>query len=210
MNTDDLIDILSLDATLPQPSPPRLWLKALGISVAASAVLMAVTLQVRPDVMNALWTVRFDFKFVVALCLAVPACLLARRLADPTTQVRLAPLALAPVLLAVAVMVELAVLPRATWQAALVGTNSLWCLGSIPVFSAPVLAALFLALRRGAPINARLAGLVAGLAAGGLGASIYAAHCTDDSPLFVATWYTIAIALVTMAGAALGPRLLRW
>ena len=35
-----------------------------------------------------------------------------------------------------------------------------------------------------------LAGAVAGLAAGGVAATLYAAHCTDNSPLFVATWYT--------------------
>ena len=93
---------------------------------------------------------------------------------------------------------------------ALVGTNTYWCLGFIPIFSLPVLAALFVALRRGAPIRARLTGLMAGLAAGGFGATVYAAHCTDDSPLFVATWYTIGIAVTAALGAALGPRLLRW
>jgi len=43
----------------------------------------------------------------------------------------------------------------------------------------------------------------AGLVAGGLSAALYATHCTDDSPLFVATWYTIAIAAVTVLGAIL-------
>jgi hypothetical protein len=38
---------------------------------------------------------------------------------------------------------------------------------------------------------------------------MYAAHCTDDSPLFVATWYTLATALVTAIGALLGVRFLR-
>jgi hypothetical protein len=35
-------------------------------------------------------------------------------------------------------------------------------------------------------------------------------HCPDDSPLFVAVWYPIAIAFMTAVGAALGARLLRW
>jgi hypothetical protein len=50
----------------------------------------------------------------------------------------------------------------------------------------------------------------AGLAAGAIAAAIYAWHCPDDSPLFLATWYTITIAGVTVGGALLGRRLLRW
>jgi len=41
-------------------------------------------------------------------------------------------------------------------------------------------------------------------------ATLYAAHCTDDSPLFVATWYTLATALVTALGALIGSKLLRF
>jgi hypothetical protein len=44
----------------------------------------------------------------------------------------------------------------------------------------------------------------------GLAATLYASHCTDDSPLFVATWYTLSTALVTMIGALAGSRLLRF
>jgi len=39
---------------------------------------------------------------------------------------------------------------------------------------------------------------------------LYAAHCTDDSPLFVATWYTLAVTLLTVAGAFAGRRFARW
>jgi hypothetical protein len=66
------------------------------------------------------------------------------------------------------------------------------------------------ALRAGAPRSATLAGAAAGLVAGGVGATLYATHCVDDSPLFVALWYTAGVALVTLAGAILGRWLLRW
>ena len=46
--------------------------------------------------------------------------------------------------------------------------------------------------------------------AGGVSAMAYALHCTDDSLPFVAVWYGGTIVLCTLAGAALGPRLLRW
>jgi hypothetical protein len=46
--------------------------------------------------------------------------------------------------------------------------------------------------------------------AGGLGAMLYAIHCVDDSPLFVALWYVPAVALVTLTGTLMGSRILRW
>jgi hypothetical protein len=39
---------------------------------------------------------------------------------------------------------------------------------------------------------------------------LYALTCPDDSPLFVATWYSIAIAVVAGGAAWVGNRLLRW
>jgi len=54
------------------------------------------------------------------------------------------------------------------------------------------------------------AGAMAGLLSAGLAATVYASHCTDDSPLFVATWYSLATALVTALGALLGSKLLRF
>jgi hypothetical protein len=37
-----------------------------------------------------------------------------------------------------------------------------------------------------------------------------AAQYVDDSPLFVATWYMLAIAALTLVGGPLGGRILRW
>jgi hypothetical protein len=53
-------------------------------------------------------------------------------------------------------------------------------------------------------------GAFVGLVAGGISATGYALHCTSDSLPFIALWYGGTIALCTLAGAALGPRLLRW
>jgi hypothetical protein len=48
------------------------------------------------------------------------------------------------------------------------------------------------------------------LLSAGFAATLYASHCTDDSPLFVATWYTLSAALVTAVGALAGSKLLRF
>jgi hypothetical protein len=68
----------------------------------------------------------------------------------------------------------------------------------------------FVALRAGAPRAPGFAGAIAGVAASGIGATFYAANCTDDSPLFVATWYPLAIFLVSATGCLGGRLLLRW
>jgi hypothetical protein len=73
----------------------------------------------------------------------------------------------------------------------------------------PLLVAALVGLRQGASTRPALSGAAAGLLCGGLAATVYAAHCTDDSPLFVATWYSIGIAGLTVVGAAAGSRLLR-
>jgi hypothetical protein len=51
---------------------------------------------------------------------------------------------------------------------------------------------------------------VGGQLAVALGATLSATHCPDDSPLFVAIWYTLGLALVAVAGALDGRRVLRW
>jgi hypothetical protein len=100
--------------------------------------------------------------------------------------------------------------PSVSWGARMIGTNSLACLASIPLIGLGPLAIFLATLRHGAPTRPRLAGAVAGVLAGGLSATFYAAHCTDDSPLFVALWYSIAICGLALAGALLAPRAARW
>src|SRR5437899_772476 len=92
----------------------------------------------------------------------------------------------------------------------LVGKNSWVCMTAIPLMSLPILAGALIGLRHGAPARPAVAGAIAGLLSAGLAATLYASHCTDDSPLFVATWYTIATALVTAIGALAGSRILRF
>jgi hypothetical protein len=92
----------------------------------------------------------------------------------------------------------------------LVGNNSRLCMTAIPVMSLPLLAAALIGLRHGAPTRPAVTGAIAGLLSAGLAATLYASHCTDDSPLFVATWYTMAAALVAAIGALAGSKVLRF
>jgi hypothetical protein len=211
MRTDDLVTALSADhATRAAPLERTLAL-AIVLGFAVAAAMFALMLGPREDIAAAAGSPRFLLKFVETLLLAATAGLLALRLMRPGAPTAAANLALvaAPVLLVLAVAAELALVPSSAWAARLVGMNSWVCLTFIPLLSLPLFVTALFALRHGAPTRPRLAGMAAGLLAGGLSASLYGLHCTDDSPLFVATWYSLAIALVAAAGALIGPRLLR-
>jgi hypothetical protein len=211
MKTDDLIAALSADAPAHRPLR-RLFAAAAILGALIAFPLFMLTLGPRPDIHQAMHTVRFDFKFVVTIVLAVTAFFVVRDMARPEVRhSRMRPLLLlAPALLAVAVAIEMMAVPSGLWMPRLIGHNMRFCTTMIPVFSIAPLALMLWVLRLGAPQHPMRAGAVAGLVAGGIGATFYAAHCFDDSPLFVAAWYTLAIAFVAAAGALLGRKLLRW
>ena len=212
METHALIRSLASDGTRPSRPLPQVWGAALPAAALAAALVFFSTIGPRPDFEAALATLRFPLKFVLTSILALSAFAVLSPLARPggESASNLAWLLAAPLLLGAAVLLELAAVPPSEWASRLVGVNNLYCLGFIPLIGAGPLGLFLLALRHGAPTRPRLAGAVAGLLAGGLAASFYAAHCPDDSPLFVATWYTLAIALLAGLGAMLAPRLARW
>lgn len=211
MKTDDLIALMTQDTPVGLRYDRALAL-AMGAGVAASAVLLVLTVGLRHNMASVFETARVLFKIAVTLAVAILAARLAMRIGRPGEETCGPALLLAvpASMIAMAVIAELAVLPADTWFANLVGRNALFCLFFVPVLSLAPFAGLFWALKKGAPENPTAAGAAAGLAAGAIAAAIYAWHCPDDSPLFLATWYTIAIAGVTAAGALLGRRLLRW
>lgn len=212
MKTDDLIASLAADAKAPEMALRRTILLALGVSVLMAFSVWWAMLGPRPDFMPAMHTMRFVFKFVVTLVLAGTAAIVAfpmsRPLPAPSKWRPL--LLLAPALLVAAVIFELAMIPSSEWMKVWMGHNARICMESIPAIAAGPLALMLFAMREGAPANPRRSGAIAGLIAGAIGAFFYAAHCFDDSPLFVATWYTIAIGFVSLVGALVGERVLRW
>lgn len=116
-----------------------------------------------------------------------------------------------PLLIAVALgAISLISMPSAHWDHMVLGDQWLECLVSIPIIAVVPFAAIMAAVRMAAPTNLVRTGALAGLVAGGISAVGYALHCTDDSLPFVGLWYSGTIVLCTVAGALLGPRLLRW
>jgi hypothetical protein len=214
MKTHDLIGALAQDhAGCPAPQPLSwTFLTAMAAGFGVAVVAFALTLGIRPDAASAILTWRYDFKFVVTLTLAVTSARFVWRLARPAADARTAGMALlaAPMLLCGAVLYELWAIPPSGWLVRAIGANSAACVASIALLSIAPLIAAFVALRRSAPLNPGLAGAAAGLLASALAAMLYAMHCPDDSPLFGAIWYTIAMVLVAAGGGAAGRRFLRW
>jgi hypothetical protein len=189
MNTDDLITALAADRAHPDVRQSHIWLVAGIAGVLVAGLVFFNGIGPRPDVAAAATTLRFLFKFVVTLALAGSAFMVLDRLARPgaARTTSLVWLLSAPALLLGAVGLELLTQPESQWQA------------------------LFIfALRLGAPTRPGLAGVIAGLVAGGVAATFYAAHCTDDSPLFVVTWYPLAVAILGVAGGVAGRFFARW
>lgn len=211
MKTDDLIALLAKDTT-PQWPFRRLYVAALLGGILCAGALFFAAVGLRPDVVSATGSLRFLLKFAVTLTLAAGALGVTWAAARPGAEAGIwAWFLVAAAFLAVAaVAVELYVLPPAAWSANLVGHNAAFCLRTIPLLAIGPLVCLLLVLRLGAPVHPGRTGALAGLGAGAIGAALYAAHCPDDSPLFVAVWYGIAIAGMTLAGYVGGRRLLRW
>ncbi len=212
MKTSEFIAALTAD---PIPEPIRLGRRvavALVIGLVGSLTIYALLMGPRPDIADAARTVRFNLKFVDAFAFALPSLLLTLRLARPDARPKafalwlLAPL----ILLAAGVVVELIVMPSNEWMSRLVGHHSMFCMRMIPLLAAPILGALIVALRAGAPLHPGWTGALAGAGSAGIAALIYASHCPDDSPLFVATWYPLATLICVGVGALAGRRFLVW
>ena len=212
MKTDQLISRLAADTPPPYRCPAVNLVLAAAIACLFAAALMLLTIGPRPDIAAAAGTWRFDFKFVVTLTLAATAFLLLRRAIYPEGLAR-APLwtiFAAPAVLLAAAALELTLLPSATWGKTIVGSNWWHCLTLVPAFGIVPLAIGLWGIRQGATTRPMLSGFLVGLFAGGVAATFYAANCTDDSPLFVATWYPIGILGLGVVGALAGRTVLRW
>jgi hypothetical protein len=212
METDQFIRTLAADNA--HRARPVGFMLALALLLAApvSIAIFMTELGVRPDVMNAMRNPFFDLKFAVTLGLAIPAIAISLHLSRPEASLRgWAWLLLIPIgLLVAGIGGEMMMPQRPPMMTRLIGRNFMTCLTSIPLMALPLLAAALIGLRHGAPTRPAVAGAIAGLLSAGLAATLYASHCSDDSPLFVATWYTTATAMVAALGALAGSRVLRF
>lgn len=213
MKTDDLVAILStnLEPVDRHAVGRTLW----AATVAGSIVALGIAffgLGFRADLTTTRALIFLAAKLAFAIGVVGLALVYLTRLARPGGEREISPYLVAVPFLVIVVLAafSLGSAPRAHWDSMIVGDEWLECLLSIPIIAIVPFAVSIWAVRKGAPTNLVRAGAFAGLIAGGVSAMGYALHCTDDSLPFVAVWYGGTIVLCTLAGAALGPRLLRW
>jgi hypothetical protein len=213
MKTEDLVAALS---TRIEPVDHRLVSRTMGIAILAAAGvtlgLMLIGPGIRADQMTARALTFLVLKLAFAVATVGVSSIYLMRLARPggerrTSSIRIMMPFAAIVLLAA---ISLGLAPSSHWDEMVMGDQWLECLLSIPIIAIVPFAIIVAAMRKAAPTNLERTGALAGLIAGGVSAMGYALHCTDDSLPFVAIWYGGTILLCTFAGAALGPRLLRW
>lgn len=213
MRTEDLIERLAREPTLSSMSLTSAWRIAAVAAVIIVFAILSMSIGFRPDLNVAAETPRFLFKIVVGTALAVGAYRSLRVLSRPEGQSSstLLPLALVFILISSGVVAELALAPLSGGSfAKLVGINPLACVSIIVLLGIGPLAIFIHVLRKGAPQHPAIAGATAGLLAGGIASGLFALNCPNNSALFVAVWYSIAIAALACLGAVAAWRYARW
>lgn len=213
MQTNDLIALMTASH---QPVDTG-WLRratwlAASAALAATVMLVLITLGARPDLASAWMTLPVIAKALLGAGVATIALALFQSSLRPGLKpARRLPLVAIPLLLVAGwALLTLAQAPAEQWSVLTFGRYWRACLVAVPLYALLPLVVLLLLARRGAPVDGTLTGACAGLAAAGLATVAYSLHCPDDTPPFLATWYTIAIAFVTGFGAVILPRFLRW
>jgi hypothetical protein len=211
--SDDLLDRLSSSL---RPTPAGLVLRRLliGLAVggAVSLALVAAFLGPRQDFAPAALQPMFWVKFGYALAIAGAALWAGERLARPggLARGRLAWLSAPLLIVAALALWRLAEAPAEERMGLVMGHSARLCPWYVLAASLAPFAGLVWAVRALAPTRLRVAGLVLGLAAGGMGAFAYATHCDEMAAPFLATWYTLGVGAAGVLGWLTGPRLMRW
>lgn len=211
MHTEELIAALAADDSRPGWVGGRIGaVLALGVMAALVGLWIALgpPLAARPGPWEAASLAKLLYPLSIALIAAAAAVQAGRPGADVGGRVRL--LAIPLLAVAAGAIIDMAPEPPAEWAGLLFGSTFWTCLAAVTVASVPVFAGLTWAFGLLAPTKPRLAGFLIGLASGAAGAVAYAFYCPELSPAFLLATYTLAMLIPAAAGAAAGPRLLRW
>jgi hypothetical protein len=214
METNDLIARLAGQTpAVPKEALSRRFALGLLAGGVVTFALVFAWLGLRPDMDAAMHGMRFWMKAIYTMWIVLSALPLAIAFSRPGGRVGRAPwlvLFFAPAFMALMAMMELMRTPESGWLALVVGSSVMNCSWRILLLSVPIYAGLVWVFRRLAPTRLTVAGLTAGLIAGGLSATLYGLHCQETSVTFVTLWYSLGILLAGALGAATSRWLLRW
>lgn len=214
MRTDDLIKMLAAgDATVDHTALARKRMLFFGGALLAAALFLHAYFGVRWEMANDAGDPMFWIKFAYVGVLAVASVAFALRIGRPGVTAGPAPWVILGTFVALWLIgaISLSVAPSPEAREALVfGQTWRSCAKNIAMLATPVFVGMLLIMRTLAPTELRLAGGAAGLAAGTVGAAVYSMHCPELGAPFLGIWYVLGMAIPTVIGALIGPRLLRW
>jgi hypothetical protein len=211
MKTPELIASLASDLRA-VPERPRIAARLAVLTTLASLISLGAILLLlsrSPHLAHGP-TATATFTALAGIALAAGAVWAALQLSHPDSRAGFLWLTIPAAILLTGLTVELADAPRSTWAARFWGGDPLACFLCVTALSLPILAAVLLALRDGAPARPRHCGAAAGLLSGGIAMALYTLHCPENSLLFIAAWHVLAVLAVTLCGALAAERILRW
>ncbi|MEM8698904.1 MAG: NrsF family protein [Pseudomonadota bacterium] len=202
MKTEDLIAQLAGDR--PEPVASAFY----GVGLLLIAMLATMGLSVL------LYGVRSDgptggaWSVTIWAVLGIMALVSARRMRLPEPPQWLAVLApFAGLLLLLLVLTGIAY----SEGAALVRADHLiHCLQTVGLLAVMPFFAVSFLLRRGAPASPLMAGAMAGLVAGSVGALAYSISCPINDPMASLSAHTLTVLIIAALGALIGTRLYAW
>lgn len=213
MKTDELVDLLAaggggVDAHAPAYRTATAVAAGLACAVLLTFTLLGFRATLAVELSVPMFWVRGAF--CAATGAAALVCVL--RLGHPGRRLEMAPMGLVLPVLAMWLLAASALLSAAPEArvALVLGQTARVCPPLIALVSVPLFGAFFWLARGLAPTRLRLAGAACGLAAGALGALAYTLHCPELAAPFLAVWYVLGMLTPALAGALLGPLLLRW
>lgn len=213
MKTIDLIGLLAKgEVPGPRHALARRFALALIAGGLGALLLMMAVYGVRADLADVARLPLFWARLALPASLAAAALWLCSRLARPGVNGGAAwvVLALPIVLVWLGGAMALVGAPVESRAELMLGRTWRTCALNIGLLGIPALAAVFWALRGLAPTQLRRAGAAGGLLAGAVATLAYCLHCPEMEVPFWGMWYVLGMALPTVLGALLGPRLLRW
>jgi len=206
-NTDDLIDALARNNTTASNRPFMRVHHAALLGALPAIVIFFAFFGFRSNVIQSTLDPYFILRALFLVVMAATSLSLIPQLGQPGARVQWQRLLVAPLILMLTLVIE-----RIGWIPVSASVSApVWvCIGGIAGLATFPIIALLLVLRQQAATQPELAGAIAGLAGGAIGATLYALWCVETAPSYVVLWYGLALALCAAAGALAGRHLLRW
>lgn len=207
---DRLVDDLQPRASL---SATYLWLWA-GLGFTLFLALLLVTIGIRDDAAAALQSGVMVWKPGLFFLGWIGSLLWIRDAAYPDRKVRIRyalPFLLASLALLTAFLMGVSDLSMEYIRQVLADPASAACLLAVGGGGSLAMAVLWRVwLAKTAPMHPMWLGALAGINAGCLAATVYALHCDRDAPFYILIFYGVPLTGLSLVGAYLGQRLLRW